>query len=183
MEVAADGTGVRPVTPAPTSPRHHVVLYVLALILACACVAGGVAVYRTYDNREAAETEQQRYGDVLAAASAEAVAIVTVDYRELEATYDAVTAGATGAFLKQYTDSWDDQVDLFTQSKSITSGEVRAAGVSTIDDDSATVMVAIQGTAQNASTGNKPQERRYRLRLDVVKVDGEWRTSELEFVG
>src|SRR5687767_5100303 len=105
--MAADGTGVGSVTPFSTRPRRHVVLYVLALLLACACVAGGVAVYRTHDNREAAKTEQERYGDVVEAASAEAVAIVTIDYRDLDATFDRVTSGATGQFLKEYTDSWD----------------------------------------------------------------------------
>lgn len=183
MEMAADGTGVGSVTPTSTRPRRHAVLYALALLLACVCVAGGVAAYRTHDNREAAKVEQERYGDVVEAASAEAVAIVSIDYRELEATFDRVTAGATGKFLKEYTESWNEQLDLFEQSKSITTGEVRSAGVSTIDDDSATVMVVVKGTAQNTATGNEPQERRYRLRLDVVNVDGEWLTSALEFVG
>jgi Mce-associated membrane protein len=181
--MAADGTGVRTVTPASPDPRRHVALYLLALVLACVCVAGGVAVSRTHDNREATQVEQERYGDVVAAASAEALALVNIDYRDLETTYDTVRAGATGQFLEEYTESWDEQVDLFKQSRSVSTGKVRAAGVSTIDDDSATVMVVVEGTAQNTATGNEPQQRRYRWRLDVVNVDGAWLTSKLEFVG
>lgn len=183
MEVAADGTGVRAVSPASSPARHHVALYVLVLVLACACVAGGVAVYRTHDNRETAQAEQERYGDVVEAASAEALALVSIDYRELDATFETVTAGATGEFLKQYTESWEEQVDLFTQSKSVSTGKIRSAGVSTIDDDSAVVMVVVEGTTRNVATGNEPQQRRYRWRFDVVKVDGKWLTSKLEFVG
>lgn len=183
MEMAADGTGVRPVTPASPAPRRHVALYALALLLACVCVAGGVAVYRTHDNRETAQAEQERYGDVVAAASAEALALVNIDYRDLDTTLETVSARATGQFLKEYTESWDNQVDLFEQNKSVSTGEVRAAAVSTIDDDSATVMVVLEGTAQNVATGNEPQQRRYRWRLDVVKVDGAWLTNKLEFVG
>ena len=183
MEMAADGTGVRPVTPASPTPRRHVVLYALALLLACVCVAGGVAVYRTHDNRESTRVEQERYGDVVAAASDEALALVNIDYRDLDTTYDTVRAGATGQFLKEYTESWDEQVDLFKQSKSVSTGKIRAAGVSTIDDDSASVMVVVEGTAQNTATGNEPQQRRYRWRLDVVDVDGAWLVNKLEFVG
>jgi len=159
------------------------VLYALALLLACVCVAGGVAVYRTHDNRESTRVEQERYGDVVAAASDEALALVNIDYRDLDTTYDTVRAGATGQFLKEYTESWDEQVDLFKQSKSVSTGEIRAAAVSSIDDDSATVMVVVEGTAQNTATGNKPQQRRYRWRLDVVDVDGAWLVNKLEFVG
>ncbi|MFA6575352.1 MAG: hypothetical protein WCS84_08010 [Nocardioides sp.] len=170
-------------TPASPTPRRHVVLYALALLLACVCVAGGVAVYRTHDNRESTRVEQERYGDVVAAASDEALALVNIDYRDLDTTYDTVRAGATGQFLKEYTESWDEQVDLFKQSKSVSTGEIRAAAVSSIDDDSATVMVVVEGTAQNTATGNKPQQRRYRWRLDVVDVDGAWLVNKLEFVG
>ncbi|MDP2774644.1 MAG: hypothetical protein Q8O61_13915 [Nocardioides sp.] len=170
-------------SPASFAPRRHVVLYALALLLACVCVAGGVAVYRTHDNREAARVEQERYGEVVAAASDEALALVNIDYRELDTTYESVRAGATGQFLEEYTESWEKQVELFKQNRSVSTGEIRAAGVSSIDDDSATVMVVVEGTARNTATGNKPQQRRYRWRLDVVDVDGAWLVNKLEFVG
>jgi len=193
VEVAADGTGVRPVTPPPRAPRLHlglaltgVALYVVVALLAVACVVASLLsflTYREHDERTNAQVEQERYGDVIDAASTEALALVNIDYRDLETTYDTVRAGATGDFLKEYTDSWDEQVDLFKQSKSVSTGKIRAAAVSSIDHDSATVMVVVEGTAQNNATENKPQQRRYRWRLDVVKVDGDWLTSKLEFVG
>ena len=63
----------------------------------------------------------------LGASPAEAQALVSVDYRDLQATYDTVTAGATGEFLEQYTTSWKNQVEIFKQAESISTGEVRAA--------------------------------------------------------
>ncbi|MCD4534959.1 hypothetical protein LRP67_12775 [Nocardioides sp. cx-169] len=169
--------------PARRAPWLEVVLYGLALVLAAACVAGGVATYRAHEDRQDAKVEQERYGDVVAAATGVAEALVNLDYRELQSTYDAVTAGATGAFLKEYQSSWKDQEKIFAQAKSISTGKVRAAAVSNIDADSATVMVATQGTTRNTATGEDPQQRRFRFRLDVVRVDGEWRTEKLELVG
>jgi Mce-associated membrane protein len=169
--------------PARRGPWLDAVLYGLALVLAAACVAGGVASYRTHEDRQDAKAEQERYGDVVAAASEVAEALVNLDYRDLQSTYDAVTAGATGAFLKEYQTSWKDQEKIFAQAKSISTGKVRAAAVSNIDGDSATVMVAIQGTTSNTATGEDPQQRRFRFRVDVVDVGGEWRTEKLEFVG
>jgi Mce-associated membrane protein len=187
VEVAADGTGGRQVTsptkPARRAPWLDAVLYGVALVLAAACVAGGVATYRAHEDRQDARTEQERYGDVVKAASVQAEALVNLDYRDLQATYDEVTAGATGDFLKQYTDSWKDQQQIFQQAKSVSTGKVRAAAVSNIDQDSATVMVAVQGTTRNTATGEEAQQRRFRFRVDVVEVDGTWLTQKLEFVG
>ncbi|MFA6299861.1 MAG: hypothetical protein WC642_11885 [Nocardioides sp.] len=163
-----------------------VALYVVVVLLAFACAAVALLsflTYREHDERQGTEVVQERYGDVMDAASDEALALVNIDYRDLDTTYDTVRAGATGQFLKEYTESWDEQVDLFKQNKSVSTGEIRAAAVSSIDDDSATVMVVVEGTAQNTATGNKPQQRRYRWRLDVVDVDGAWLVNKLEFVG
>jgi Mce-associated membrane protein len=187
VEVVADGAGGRqvrsPSTPARRAPWLGALLLGLVLVLATASVVGGVAVYRAHEDRQDARTEQERYGEVVAAASAQAEALVNLDYRDLQSTYDVVTAGATGDFLKQYTESWKDQQQIFQQAKSISTGKVRAAAVSNIDKDSATVMVAVQGTTRNTATGEEPQQRRFRFRVDVTEVDGEWLTQKLEFVG
>ena len=57
------------------------------------------------------------------------------------------------------------------------------AGVVDADSDSASVIVATTGTVANSSTGDKPVARQFRIKLDLVHEDGEWRTSNVEFVG
>jgi Mce-associated membrane protein len=52
--------------------RRTIALYVATVLLACVCVVGGVMAWRTHENRERAQAEQERYGDVLAAATDEA---------------------------------------------------------------------------------------------------------------
>ena len=62
-------------------------------------------------------------------------------------------------------------------------GKVLWAGVVDVDQDSATVIAATTGTVANVQTDNKPVARNFRLKLDLVRSDGRWLTTNLEFVG
>jgi len=184
MEVAAGGPGGGPLTQTfrPGSLRT-LVLYLVALLLACACVVGGVFSYRAYQDRQDEKAEQERYGDVIAAASKEAEAFVNIDYRDPEATFKAVSAGATGEFREQYDSVSEELLKLLTDAKSVMTGEVARAAVSNIDKDSARVLVLTQGTVTTQGKEQQESARSFRLALDLVKSDGKWLTNNLEFVG
>jgi Mce-associated membrane protein len=158
-------------------------LYLVALVLACTCVAGGVLVLRERDDRADTRAEQERYGDVLASATKETEAFINIDYREAQASIDKVAAGATGEFKEQYTQSVDSVIEVLELNQSVMDGEVVWAGVVNLDPDSARVIAATTGTVANTSTDNQPVERNFRLQLDLMLVDGAWLTSNLEFVG
>lgn len=184
MEVAPGGSGDGPVTAgAGSRVRLDIALFVVALLLGCGVVFGGVLVVNEYQDRERAAEVQERYGDVLAAASDEVEAFINIDYRDAQASIDAVAEGATGAFAEQYDSSSEGVVELLEREKSVMDGEVLWAGVTNLDSDSATVLVATNGTVQNQSTGNEKVARYFRLKLDLQNVDGEWLVSNLEFVG
>lgn len=163
--------------------RLPVALVALAVLLLVACVVGGYAAYREHDNRAAANAEQERYGEVLEAARQTATAFVNIDYRDPQASFDAVAAGATGEFLEQYEGSTESLVELLTTNESVMTGDVRAAAVTGIDADSATVIVATNGSVSNVSSDEEQTARDFRLRLDLLLVDDVWRTNNLEFVG
>ena len=161
----------------------NVGLYLLALLLACGVVFGAVLVKQERDDRARAVSEQERYGDVLASARKEIEAFVNIDYNDAQKSIDAVAAGATGDFAKQYDTSTKDVVKILTRAKSVMEGDVLWAGVVDADSDSASVIVATSGTVQNTSTGDKPVARQFRIKVDLVEVDGEWKTNNVEFVG
>jgi len=161
----------------------HAGLYVLALLLACGCVFGGVLVVQADRDRQRAAAEQERYGDVLAASRREVEAFINIDYQDARRSIDAVAAGATGDFAKQYDTSTKGVTDVLERNRSVMDGKVLWAGVVTADADSATVIAATTGTVANVSTRNKPVARYFRLKLDLQRVDGRWLTSNLEFVG
>lgn len=181
MEVVAGGAGDEPVSRGRTG--LNIVLYVLALALACACVFGGVLVWQHRSDQQQARAEQERYGDVLAAARTEVEAFINIDYRDAQKSIDAVAAGATGDFEKQYGSSTKGVVKLLERERSVMDGEVLWAGVVDIDADSATVLAATTGTVSNVSTKNQKVARYFRLKLDLTKVGDTWRTNNLEFVG
>jgi Mce-associated membrane protein len=158
-------------------------LYALALLLGCAVVFGGFFVRQEHQDRQRADAEQQRYGDVLTAARQEIEAFVNIDYRDAQASIDAVAKGATGDFAKQYDTSTKDVVKLLTDAKSVMDGKVVWAGVVDLDSDSATVIVATSGTVANTSSDNKPVARQFRIKLDLVREGDAWKTSNVEFVG
>lgn len=183
MEVAPGGSGGDAVTSGRAHVGLNIALYVLALLVACACVVGGVNVYRTHGQRADAAVEQARYGDVLAAATSEAEAFINIDYRDAQDSIDKVAGGATGKFRKQYDTSTKGVVRVLKQNRSVMDGKVVWSGVVDVDQDSATVIAATSGTVANVQTDNKPVARNFRLKLDLVYSDGAWLTSNLEFVG
>ena len=183
MEVASRGSGGGPVKFGSSLPRHHIVLYVVTVLLACLCIVGGVLVWRTHQADERAQAEQERYGDVLAAATEEAEAFVNIRYDDLEASTGRVTDGATGGFKKQYSKLQDGVLQLLRQEKSVMEGKVVWAGVVDVDQDSATVIAATSGTVANRQSNNQPVARNFRLRLDLVREGGRWLTNDLQFVG
>jgi Mce-associated membrane protein len=180
------------VTAAARGGRRLVtVLFVVALVLACACVAGGVLVLeqaRDGDGTGSAAArptaeEQDRYGEVTRAAEATATALVNIDYRDPQKSFDAVAATATGTFLDQYQASADSLVKLVTSFRSVLTGTVAVSAVDDIDADSASVLVATDGKVSNAQTGETTQVRNFRLLVELVRQDGVWLANDLQFVG
>jgi len=177
----------------------NLVLWVVALVTAAACVVVSVAVVRALGDDqtsalpesgsvqvesldESSADEQQRFGDIITSATNVATAFVNIRYDDAQASIDQVKAGATGAFREQYDKSTGGVIEVIQRNKSVMTGEVLWAGVVSADEDSATVIVATSGTVANNQTGDKPVARFFRLQLELVKEDDAWLTSDLQFV-
>ena len=183
MEVAARRAGGPTVSPDPSSRvRLNITLYVLVLLVACAAVVGGVVTWRTHDDRSRDAAEQERYGAVLASATAEAEAFINIRYDEAQESIDQVAEGATGEFREQYASSTDGVIKVLEENRSVMEGEVLWAGVVDVDQDSATVIAATTGTVANKQTDNQPVGRTFRLQLELLYQDGRWLTRDLQFV-
>lgn len=150
----------------------------LGVLVLALLVTGAVLLPRWQDAR----AEDDRRRDVLRAAAAEVVAFTTLDYRDIEPSVDRVLEGATGDFEKQFEASRSQLEQLSRDNESVSEGRVLEAGVVSMDEDSATVVVVADSQVTNKST-DEPQPRHYRLQLDLVLEDGRWLTSDLQFVG
>ena len=155
-------------------------LVALLLLLA---VLGGALVRRTHADRAAASVREQRYGEVLAAAAAEATAFVNLRHDHAAGGVRAVVAGATGDFRAHYVRSARHLVATMQRQRSTLAGEVVSSGVVDVNPDRATVIVATSGTVSNRRTGGRQVPRHFRLRLTLVHEEGRWLTSDIAFVG
>ncbi len=131
---------------------------------------------------QAPRAEQVRTADQLEAATKMANAFLNLDFENIEANIEAVKSLATGPFLRQYTRASEDLAKLTRRAQAKQTGEVEWAGLVAGDEDSATVIVATSGTVANKLTEFEPVARTYRLQLEVVLVDGQWLTSDLQYV-
>jgi Mce-associated membrane protein len=131
-----------------------------------------------YEQREA---DQRRQG-VLAAARQSALNFTSLDYRHYDRDSANVLAGATGDFKKQFTAQTDQLTQLVAQNKSVSQGQVLEAGIVSSDEDSARVLVVADSKVTNTAAP-EGEARTYRLQLDLVRKDGRWLTSDVEFVG
>ena len=179
MDVVAGGSGEEPVI---AGPRLVTGLVVLALVLAGAAVLLGVAVWQAQGDEADDADMAGRYGAILAAATAETEAFVNIRYDRAEESIEAVAQGATGDFAEQYDQSTEGVLTVLEENRSVREGEVVWIGVVDADADSATVLAATTGTVANAQTDDEPVARAFRLRLELVLVDGRWLTSDLQFV-
>jgi Mce-associated membrane protein len=148
-------------------------------VVVLALVVGGAVLFPRWQD---ARAEQAGYDAVLRAATAEVIAFTTLDYRDIDPSIDRVLAGATGDFKKQFASSRDQLVQLSKRNESVSKGQVLRAGVVSMDDDSARVIVVADSSVTNVNAPD-PQPRHYRLQLDLVKQGDRWLTSGLEFVG
>lgn len=204
MEVAADRSGREQVTPTPPDSSSRVtlniVLYAATVLLACAAVFLGYLLWQTGDEADtpqlgadvgrgvvtevagAPDDVQERVADQLESASAMAVAMTNLDYREPDTAIETVQGLAAGDFLKQYNSATSDLKKLATQARSTMTGKVVWTGLVSGDKDSATVIVATTGTVSNKQTEFKERENNYRLQIELVLDDGKWLTRDLQFI-
>ena len=149
-------------------------------VLLVALVAAIIVFVRSGPAVDEQLTAAQR--EVAAAARTEALAFLTVDHRNMDPLIDAVLAGVTGDFRRQYAEERARLVRRTKRTNAVATGEVVALGVGDLDADSATVLVAANSDVSNTQTGDEPQTRYFRLRLDLVREGEQWLTSNVQFV-
>ena len=130
-----------------------------------------------------AETLSRQYEDVTAAARAETLAFLTVDYKNMDPLIAKVLAGATGPFKEQYENAKATLKATAQQGQSVATGKVKEVGIGDIDGDTAVVFVAADGSVTNKNSKGKAQPRAYRFKLTMVRKGDKWLTSDLQILG
>lgn len=210
--MAAGGPGDGPVTEAsPTSTPStdsgrvplNIALWVAVVLAAVATIFLGKVIWDQHERAaapsvdagqqvgsgvveamsESSSADQERIADVLNQGTKFINAFLNVDYRKIDSDIEAVRSMGTPAFQKQYDRSVPSMKKLAERLKSVASSEVVWAAYESGDADSATVLLATQGTATNTLTHGKPTARYVRIRLDLSKVGDRWLANNVVQVG
>ncbi len=158
-------------------------LIVVALVLLATTILLFARGASAAPGESRAETLSRQYDEVTEAAREETEAFLTVDYKNMDPLIKKVLAGSTGSFKKQYDRAKVNLKASAQQAQAMSTGKVLHVGVGDIDATDAVVFVAADSKVRNKSTKGKSQPRYYRLKLTMVREDGKWLTSNLQFVG
>jgi Mce-associated membrane protein len=111
-----------------------------------------------------------------------ALDFTTYDYQTWDADSKRVVDESTGQFKQEFQAGIDAVKTDVVTNKATSKGDVKEAGVVSNDKDSAQVLVIVNAVVTNtaSTTGT---ERRYRIKLDMVREKDHWLTADLQVVG
>lgn len=165
-----------PVNASPPSRTPLIVLSALAAVLVGASVVLALVVQQHTSDRD--DLTRARAA-ALEAARQEIVNLDSISAATVDADLKRVVAGATGSFKELFTKAQADLKQVVLQRKTISTAQVRSAGVVRSDTDTATVLVAVDRTLKDATT---PQGvvQHDRWILSLEKHGGRWLVAKLE---
>jgi Mce-associated membrane protein len=159
-------------------PSLSVTWKAAVIILICAFI--GASGYMMWQRHETTE-RNQRTANFLAGARQGVVNMLSLDFKRAKEDVQRVIDSSTGQFKDDFQQRAKDFTTVVEQSKVVTEGTVNAAGVQSIDGNSALVIVAATSRITNAA-GAKDEPRRWRLKVSVTDDGGQYKMSKLEFV-
>lgn len=146
------------------------------VIAALVAVAGERALaWREHRDRLADETA------AVAAAKAEVEGLIDISGSTSEDDMARLLDSATAEFRDELEAQADRLQKALADNEVEATGEAVSSGIAKLDGERATVIVAAVGTVRNKQT-KTAEPRNYRLRVDLLRTDGTWLVSGLEFV-
>ena len=116
------------------------------------------------------------YVGALQAARSGIVDVASFDYLTLDEDIQQIRRVTTGDLQKESIDQLDQRRQQITDSEAVVDTKVVGAAVGAADADTATVFAVIQST-QKSKASQQAQVQRYRIEVDLTRVDGRWLLS------
>lgn len=167
------------VAPPARTPMSHVKMALIAGVAVVVALAGltGWLAYRTYESNQA-EAERNLFVQV---GRQGALNLTSIDWENAEADVQRILDSATGTFYDDFQQRAQPFVEVVKQAQSKSTGTIAEAGLESMDDNEAQVLVAV--TVRTSNAGAPEQEpRAWRMRILVEKVGDEAKVSNVEFV-
>ncbi len=178
---SADGFAAQPVLPDPAADeepqggrRAGLPLVPLLSVLLVLLLAAGGWLWTTRPDPSSVTTAD--YVEVLQAARSGVVDMTSFDHLTLDDDIAEIRRVATGDLLEESVAQLEGQRDQFVQVEAVVNTEVIGAGVTRADGSSGTVLLVIQST-QRTVADPRPQIVKYRIQVELQKVDDRWLLS------
>jgi hypothetical protein len=154
---------------------------VVATVLAAAffastVVLATVAVRLEHDKDEAATGG--RPAEVAEVASRFVEAVLDYDYRNPDASRDAVLALAADPFAEQYQAAIPQLQQGFETAQSVSDGTVKQVYLADLGDDGSATAVVEYDRVIHGTSGDRNETNRY-LRLGLVQLGSGWRVNDV----
>jgi len=125
--------------------------------------------------------DSQRDGAMKAARQL-ALDFTTYNYETWDADAQRVLDDSTGKFKQEFESAAGSVKTEVAANKATSQGDVKEAAVVSNDKDSAQVLVIVNAVVTNTASKDGV-ERRYRIKLDLVREKDRWLTADLQVVG
>jgi Mce-associated membrane protein len=180
-EVATEESTKKPVRER-RRPRTGLILKILAasVAFACTCALITLSVLMVVSHRHQA-AEKQRRAEYAAAARQSVVTLMSLDFNKAKEDVQRIIDDSTGQFRDDFKNQADDFIKVAQDSKVITEVTVNSAGVQTMTNDSAVVLLSATSRVSNAA-GAKQEPRTWRLAVNLQRDGGQMKMSKVEFV-
>ena len=152
----------------------------LALVIAAMVAASVVFLVELGDFRDQSEREDVR-DEVLAVARTSVLALTDIDASTTDDQMDDLLGGMTESLVNEFKPQAGSFRKAMVANKVRTDGSIVAMGIASIDERSATVVVAATARIANARTRGT-QDRSYRLSVGLKRVGDRWLVDSMEFV-
>jgi Mce-associated membrane protein len=159
-------------------PRLSAVAKAAAIILILGFVV--MSAYIVWRHNETTE-RQQRAASILAGAKQGVINMTSLDFSKARDDVQRVIDSSTGEFRDDFQQRAADFTKVVEQSKVVTEGTINAAGIESMAEHSAQVLVSATSRVTN-SAGAKDEPRQWRLRVTVTEDGGSYKMSKVEFV-
>ena len=133
-------------------------------------VAVGLAVYFSSRLGEV-ESNLDARGDAVQAAERFTVQVNNYDSNSVADYQESVASMLSTKFRDEFDKAMTDIVASVREAKMVSTGNVLASGVASLDQDSARVLVVADASVKTVFDN---RERHFRWEVALVKVDGQW---------
>ena len=181
MEGADPGPAELTADPAPGRPRL-VVPIALGLLLVGLL---GLVAWLAVDARDARARDDERQA-ALQAARQQAVNLTTISYETADRDLGRIITAATGTLKTQFEAQRAQFPAVLKRDKSVSVGNVLAAGVASQRGSTIEAVVAVDAAVSNAESakaGSGKLLKHYRMDMKLVRINGRWLVSQVAFAG